>query len=250
MSLVTELIDRMYIFININCCAYVNFFIFKLLLLFIGDATVLLSMLPSSLHILLQGVYRFPGFPSNTWFLLWNTCFLHQNTVLHWFLCVVLCMVSGGKGGGSLGWLGGILGKCMQFNLPTWFLILDPRPDPVPAGYWGADLRGLSVNRTSQRRLQFVRLPTPVLTKGILPFSLTWLDSIERARLVLPYLSFRPLREQTAKNVSVGFDSAYRACLSWSFPPVQERCHWFILVRICTSVSEFDVSDGVELTIP
>ena len=38
--------------------------------------------------------------------------------------------------------------------------------------------------------------------------------SIERARLGISYLSFRPLKEQTAKNVSVGRYSAYRACLS------------------------------------
>ena len=60
----------------------------------------------------------------------------------------------------------------VHFNLPTQLPIPDPSPDPVPAGEWGADLCGSLLNRTSQRRLQFDRLPTPVLAKGILSFSL------------------------------------------------------------------------------
>ena len=34
------------------------------------------------------------------------------------------------------------------------------------------------------------------------------------------------------------------------FPPVQERCHWFILVYIRVRVTKFDVKDGVNLAIP
>ena len=49
------------------------------------------------------------------------------------------------------------------------------------------------------------------------PPYLRWIRSIERAQLGLTALEFRPLKEQTAKNVSVGCDSAYHACLSLSF---------------------------------
>ena len=71
---------------------------------------------------------------------------------------------------------------------------------------------------TSQRRLQFDRLTTPVLAKGVLPFSLPWIDSMARVRPGLPSLAFHPLREQTEENVSVGRDSAYRDCTFSSFP--------------------------------
>ena len=106
----------------------------------------------------------------------------------------------------------------VQFNLLARSPIPDPSPFPVPTGDWGSELRGSSVSRTLQRRLRCVRLRTPVLAKGVLPFSLPWLESVERARLGIPSLAFRPLKEQTAKNISVGPYSSYRACISWSFP--------------------------------
>ena len=34
------------------------------------------------------------------------------------------------------------------------------------------------------------------------------------------------------------------------FPPGQEFCHWFVLVRMSVSVTKFYVNDGVKLTIP
>ena len=33
------------------------------------------------------------------------------------------------------------------------------------------------------------------------------------------------------------------------FPPVQERCHWFVIIRIRVSVTKFDVNNGIKLTI-
>ena len=98
----------------------------------------------------------------------------------------------------------------VRFNLPIRFLIPDTNPDPVPAGDWGAELRGSFVNSTSQRQLQFVRLHNPVLAKGVLPFSPPLLNSIARARPGIAYLGFCPLKKQTAKNISLGRDSAYR----------------------------------------
>ena len=74
------------------------------------------------------------------------------------------------------------------------------------------------MSRTSQRQLRYVRLPTPVLAKGVFNFYMPWLESIYRERIGLLSLELRPLKEQTAKHVSVGRDSAYRACLSWYFP--------------------------------
>ena len=105
----------------------------------------------------------------------------------------------------------------VQFSLPTRFLIPDPSPAPVPAGYWGAELRGSFVNRTPPRRLRFNRLQTPVLAKGVFTLYLPWLDSIERVRPGIPSLALRPLRAQTAKNVSIGRESAYRDCPFWLF---------------------------------
>ena len=58
----------------------------------------------------------------------------------------------------------------VQFNLIAWYLILGPRPAPVTARNWRAELRGSSVSRTSKQLLQCVYLPTPVREKWVLPF--------------------------------------------------------------------------------
>ena len=101
----------------------------------------------------------------------------------------------------------------VQFNLPTRFPIPDPSPAPVPVVDWGAKLLGSFVNMTLQRRFQFDCSPVPVLSKGILSLYLLRLDSIARVRPGLPFLAVRSLREQTAKNVSLGRDSVCRARL-------------------------------------
>ena len=137
----------------------------------------------------------------------------------------------------------------VQFNLSARFPILDPSPAPVPAGNWGAELRGSSASRTLQRRSKCVCLPTPVIEKGILPFSLTWIESIDREQLGLTSLAFLPLKEQTAKNVSVGVTVLVVLVFLDPFPPVQERCHWVVLVCIRVSVTKIDVNDGVDPTI-
>ena len=124
------------------------------------------------------------------------------------------------------GWRGGVLGLIRVFKWVcslicqpnSWFLIPDPSLAPVPAGNWGSKLCVSFVNRTSQQWLRFNRLPTPVLEKGVLPFSLPWIDSIAIVWPGIPSISFRPLIEWTAKNVSVSCDSAYLACPFWYFP--------------------------------
>ena len=63
-------------------------------------------MLSSSLHLLLRGVSRFTGFPSNLLFLRQNTCFLHRYPILPRFIREVPHVVH--SGGGSPGWLGGV----------------------------------------------------------------------------------------------------------------------------------------------
>ena len=133
-------------------------------------------------------VYAYPllgrlplsSYPSNPWFLL-------KNTVLPWFLYAVLRVLRGRRGGGGtwVDWRRPQPHKCfypgVQFNLPTRLPISDPNPDPVTAGDWEAELRGSSMNRTSQRWLRCDRLPTPVLVKGVLPFfcheSTKWRDN-------------------------------------------------------------------------
>ena len=104
----------------------------------------------------------------------------------------------------------------VKFNLPTQFSI--PDPSLTPAGDWGAELHGSFVNRTLQRQFRFGCLPKPVLVKGVIPFSMPWLDSIARVRPDLPFLAFRPLRENTTNFFSVGRDIDYHACPFWSFP--------------------------------
>ena len=58
-----------------------------------------------------------------------------------------------------------------RFNLPIRLPIPVTSPDPFPIGYWGSELRGLFVSRTS-RQLWFNYLPTPVLATEVWPFSL------------------------------------------------------------------------------
>ena len=88
------------------------------------------------------------------------------------------CVWCATGGGGYLGWRGGILvlihvfKSGVQFNLPTRLPIPDPSPAPVTTGDWGAKIRGSFVNRTSQQRLRLYCLPTTVIAKGDLPFSL------------------------------------------------------------------------------
>ena len=74
-------------------------------------------MLSLSMRPLFRNISYFPGFPSNPWFFLWNTCFLRQDPVLPWFLHAVLRAVrdEGGREG-SLGCLGGILGLLRLFS--------------------------------------------------------------------------------------------------------------------------------------
>ena len=160
-------------------------------------------MLPLPLRLLFQGVYLFPGFPSDPWFLRQNSCFLRRYPVLPRFLHAVPRMVRGGGGGGrGLGTCVASrrLHPCTYFylgvksNLLSQLPILDPIPDNVPAGDWGAKLHGLSVSRTSQRRLQCVRLLTPILAKGFLPFYLPCLYSIEKWQLDLRYLAFHSVK--------------------------------------------------------
>ena len=82
----------------------------------------------------------------------------------------------------------------VQFNLIAWYPIPGPSLVPVPVGDWGAELRELSMSGTLQQQFWCVRLPTLVLAKGFLLFSLPWLDSVERALLGLPSIALCPLK--------------------------------------------------------
>ena len=197
----------------------------------IGYATVLFFMLLSFLRVLFQGFFRFTSFPSNPWFLRQNSFFLRKNPVLLWFSRAFPRAVKGRRWVGvpwvywRRPWFHTFFYPGVQFKMSTRLPISDPSPAPVPAGDWGAYLRGLFVNRTSHWWLRFVSLPTPLLTKGVLPFSLEWLDSIAIVRPGLPYLAFRPLKEQTVTVLTV-------LVFLDIFPPGQEGCHWLVLVRI------------------
>ena len=137
----------------------------------------------------------------------------------------------------------------VQFNLLARFLIPGPSTAPVPAGNWGAELRGSSVSRTSQRRLRCVHLLTPILSKCDIPFYLPWFDSIGIAQLGLPSLAFRPLKEQMEKLFLLAV-TVLTVLVFFSFRPSQELFHWLVFVRICTSISKIDVNYGIDLTIP
>ena len=135
-------------------------------------ATVSFSVLYLSLRTLFRDVSCLLGLLSNTCFLRRNICFVRWYPVLPGILHEVPRVVRGG-------------GPCVammriqpctwcyqgvQFNLLSWSLIPGPRPAPVPAGDWGADLCGSSVSRTSQHWLRCARLPTPYLQKGYFSF--------------------------------------------------------------------------------
>ena len=66
----------------------------------------------------------------------------------------------------------------------------------------------------------------------------------------LPSLAFFPLKEQTAKMFPLVVTVLTMLVFLDLFPPGQERCNWFVLVRIRVSVTNFDVNNGVSLTIP
>ena len=175
-----------------------------------------------SLRLLFRVVSHFTVLPYNPWFLCQYPCFIRWNTVLPCFLRAVPHAVhkwGGGSGGPWVAWRRPWprtffkSGGC--FNLPTQSPILYPSLSLFPTGDWLADLHGSFVSRTWQRRLRFDCLPTPVLATWVWPFSMSWLDSIARVRQGLPSLSFRLLREQTAKNISDGRDSAYRDYPFW-----------------------------------
>ena len=109
----------------------------------------------------------------------------------------------------------------VKFKLLARSLITGPSPVPVLVVDWGAELCGSSVSRNLQWRLLCVRLPTPILDKGVIPFYLLRLNSVERAQLGPPSLGLRPLKEQMAKNVSVLTVLTVLVFLD-IFPPGQE----------------------------
>ena len=217
-------------------------------------ATGLFYRLSLSLRLLFWYVSRFPGFPSYPCFLFQNPCILRQYPVLPSVLRAVPCVVRGGGGGGPC-----LARRCLQphtwcypgvqFNLPVQFPIPGPSPAPVPAGDWGAELRRTYVNRTWQRWLRCVRLPTSVLATEVLPFSLPWLDSIKRAQIGLTSLAFCPLKEQTAKKIMLVVTVLTVLVFLDFFTPGQEWCHWIVPVRIRISITNLDSNDGVNLTI-
>ena len=131
-------------------------------------------MLSLSLCTLFWDISCFPILPSNPCFLRQNPWFLRRSTVLPGILRALRRVVHG-------------RGPCVarrrlqprkgcypgvQFNLLARSPIPGPRPASVLAGDWGADLRGSSVSRTLQRRFLCIRLSTPILAKGVLPFSM------------------------------------------------------------------------------
>ena len=88
--------------------------------------------------------------------------------------------LGGGGGGGGVPWVAWrrphphmCFQSGIKFNLSTRFPILDPSPATVPVGDWRDELHRSFGNRTSQRKLRCVHLPTPVIAKGVLPFYLS-----------------------------------------------------------------------------
>ena len=83
-----------------------------------GDGTFLFYMLLLSLRLLIWGVYHFPGFLSNTYFLHRNSYFLCRYPVLPRFLHALPRVVHGGGGGrGVPVWIGGV---CSLVRGVTW----------------------------------------------------------------------------------------------------------------------------------
>ena len=125
----------------------------------------------------------------------------------------------------------------VQFNLPAWSSIPGPSLAPFPVGDLGAELCGSSVSRTSQQWLRCFRSPTPVIEKGVLPFSMPWIDSIERARLGIYSLEFCPPKEKRRKMVQLVVTVLTVLLFLDLFPYGQEWCHWLVLVRFGVGVT-------------
>ena len=142
---------------------------------------------------ILLGSFPFSRFPV-------QSLLFTLNPVLPWFLRAVPRAVHGGGGGGSRGWLGGVLGLvrvfsracsliCQQdsrFHIPARLPFLQGTGELISADHLWIGPRNSNCN-------PFVYLP-PYLQKRVLPFYLPWLESIEIARPGLPSLAFRPLR--------------------------------------------------------
>ena len=80
----------------------------------------------------------------------------------------------------------------VQFNLPVWSLIPSPSLAPVTAGDWEpSSVDHLWVGPHNDNCNASV-------PNGVIPFSLSCTDLIDRARLWLTLLEFCPLKEQTA----------------------------------------------------
>ena len=120
-------------------------------------------------------ILPFTQFPVQSLLFTPKPCFLHQYLVLPRVLLAVPRVVF--REGVPV-WLGCVCSLVrdftlgVQFNLLSRSLITDPSTVTIYTGDWGVELCGSSMSRTLQQRLKCVRLSTPVLAKGVIPFSL------------------------------------------------------------------------------
>ena len=115
-------------------------------------------------HCTIATLHHFIGLPSNPCFLSQNTCFLRQYSLLPGVLLAEPWVVRGGGFPCVSRRRLQHRTRCytgVQFNLLAQSPIPDPSLVPVTKDDCGAELRGLSVSRTTQWRYRCVCLPTP-----------------------------------------------------------------------------------------
>ena len=152
-----------------------------------------------SLRLLVRGASRFPGFPPIPFVFMPNSLLFTQKSCST--LVSTRIIVHGAHWrGGSLWWLVGVLGlvpvfsrvyslTCQHdsgFRIPARLSFQQGTGDPSSADHLWIGPHNGDCDSTVY--------PPLYLQKWFFPFSMSWLDSIERSWQGLPPLAFRPLR--------------------------------------------------------
>ena len=90
--------------------------------------------------------------------------------------------------------------------------------------------------------------PSMCVKNGFAPFLCHGLTQFCRYDQVSP-TRIQPTERTNGKKILLAVTVHTMLVFLDSFPTIQERCHWFILVGILVSVAKFDVNYGFDLLI-
>ena len=161
--------------------------------------------------------------------------------------------------GWGLGWgiivgVESFLDSCTQLivhviNQPTRFPIPYPSPVPCPVGGWVLELCGSYVSKISQPRLWFNRLSTPNVQNEFFPFLCRGSTQLREYDQGFPPYNSINRNNKRWKQFLLIVTVLTVVLFLGSFPPIQERWHWIIIVGIHISIAKVDVNDGFSLLI-